>query len=632
MKMKHASFLDLYLEKIILAVVVVLSIIILLYYSFGSPFTVSFDTRGNLKMPPSEAAQQLRMRAMQLESGLNNSEDNTIPEIAIDYVQSLQQSLKLRVADSSRILPWDIPGLPFIDIDVTPVIPKYISPVPNSPEKPVTVVSNFVLGDGISGQVEQAVRRLIGPADPPDFFAVRVVSDWDAQAWSKMMATPATDLQAIPESWRDQTAGYLVDVILERQEIGPDGSPVGDVITLAPLPTNQMQITLREMNRKINLDQGTQLEQMIKQSQSRIRKPMMLPTKRGTFEGSVALNEAEKKRLAEITKELEDVERTISNLQKQLGVEDTREFRRPDDRFNDGPPPEDDPRMNPTANPREEMLRKQLQDRIQQKNQLEIERERIMEAARERAGNDSAGGNERDPRTERPFRDEGDPRFERPFRDNRFEDGPPPDFDPDRGERDDPRLNNGQVAAGKSLGEIKHPIWRYDVTARPGKTYRYRMRVAVLNPFFNRHALLHKDQKDLADSVKIVGQPSNWSEPTTIPLMKHYFVMRASSGRAEVEVWRISDGIWQNHKFTVMPGQRIGQIIDKVDYRTGAILVDILPGQRGASTALVLETGGEKLSNRDPGKESRDPLRNDILRERNEQLRRASDALSSRER
>jgi hypothetical protein len=61
----------------------------------------------------------------------------------------------------------------------------------------------------------------------------------------------------------------------------------------------------------------------------------------------------------------------------------------------------------------------------------------------------------------------------------------------------------------------------------PGKTYRYRMMVAVNNPAFARTSALVKEQQDLAGSPLVYSAASQWSEPIQVMADQYYFVTSA---------------------------------------------------------------------------------------------------------
>jgi hypothetical protein len=107
-------------------------------------------------------------------------------------------------------------------------------------------------------------------------------------------------------------------------------------------------------------------------------------------------------------------------------------------------------------------------------------------------------------------------------------------------------------------------VWAHDLTAVPGKTYRYRVRVVINNPAFGRGASMVAAQQDLAKRAMIDGTPSDWSAPITVPPETTYFVTACSEGgelggspRATVEVYRMFYGFYRRGATGLEPGDAI---------------------------------------------------------------------------
>ncbi len=171
-----------------------------------------------------------------------------------------------------------------------------------------------------------------------------------------------------------------------------------------------------------------------------------------------------------------------------------------------------------------------------------------------------------------------------------------------------------EAEANKSLSTI----WAHDITAVPGQTYRYRMRVRIYNPFFARKLNLMPSQAHLADELTLASEFSDWSNPVKVPTPLEFFVTEASvsSGigsqggpQANFEVYRFYDGVWRQAEFTARPGDRIGdlrrprrnQTGPTIDYSTSWFVLDIIEDPaRGASVLLQNIETGEVSPLRDP--------------------------------
>lgn len=133
-------------------------------------------------------------------------------------------------------------------------------------------------------------------------------------------------------------------------------------------------------------------------------------------------------------------------------------------------------------------------------------------------------------------------------------------------------------------------VWAHDLNAEPGKTYRYRMRVAVVNPLNNRDTALPDDQREqYNDQFLLYGDWSDWSEPQEVEPLQHFFFVGGSAspapGYVNAEVWRFTGGEWYQQEFRLVPGDPIGRVATveddeseeevAIDFFTDAYVVDI---------------------------------------------------------
>lgn len=107
-------------------------------------------------------------------------------------------------------------------------------------------------------------------------------------------------------------------------------------------------------------------------------------------------------------------------------------------------------------------------------------------------------------------------------------------------------------------------LWMHDLTAEPGKTYRYRMHVAVNNPLYGRGAGLVADQQERSRQAVVLGEPSAWTDPVTVPPQTCYFITGASTAgelggsvRATAEVYRMFYGFYRRGTVNLEPGDVI---------------------------------------------------------------------------
>jgi hypothetical protein len=105
-------------------------------------------------------------------------------------------------------------------------------------------------------------------------------------------------------------------------------------------------------------------------------------------------------------------------------------------------------------------------------------------------------------------------------------------------------------------------LWVNDMYVEPGQTYRYRIRLSVVNPLFNKEELPEEQREDHEDRFLLYSDWSDWSREISVEPMRHFFMTSASQtpapGRANVQVWRFFSGSWESSEFRVQPGDPIG--------------------------------------------------------------------------
>lgn len=109
----------------------------------------------------------------------------------------------------------------------------------------------------------------------------------------------------------------------------------------------------------------------------------------------------------------------------------------------------------------------------------------------------------------------------------------------------------------------------HDMTATPGATYRYRVRVGVANPLFPWATSIHEEQRSIAEEPIVFSEPSPWTAPVRIAPDAQAFVTRAAGGQdsAAVGGFRIGDitaevfglyfGHWRGSSVRLNPGDTL---------------------------------------------------------------------------
>ncbi|MFA5864182.1 MAG: hypothetical protein WC975_05785 [Phycisphaerae bacterium] len=157
-------------------------------------------------------------------------------------------------------------------------------------------------------------------------------------------------------------------------------------------------------------------------------------------------------------------------------------------------------------------------------------------------------------------------------------------------QRETMRMTDEQRKNQKTL-----TVWVHDLTATPGKTYKYRMRVVMFNPLAGYTPILKKPENTL-----LVGIEGSWSEssvPVTVERENYFFLSNVSNGAKSVTVtiYKWNAGYIYKENFEVKPGQSIGgkkmvgktwrnqldgKIIEsrqEIDFGTGATLQEVTP-------------------------------------------------------
>ena len=155
----------------------------------------------------------------------------------------------------------------------------------------------------------------------------------------------------------------------------------------------------------------------------------------------------------------------------------------------------------------------------------------------------------------------------------------------------------GEVVRAKPLlDEPEVKMWAHDLTVEAGKTYRYRVKVAVNNPAFSRTSALIPEQQDMAASALTYSQPSEWSEPVHVLADRYYFITSASEAdnlgpaRATAEVFEYFYGYYRRGAVNLEPGDIIATNIKLPDpnklpiYDLEKLKDGIQPAQPGTPT------------------------------------------------
>jgi hypothetical protein len=159
--------------------------------------------------------------------------------------------------------------------------------------------------------------------------------------------------------------------------------------------------------------------------------------------------------------------------------------------------------------------------------------------------------------------------------------------------------------------------WAHDETAKPGKTYRYRVVYSIKNPIFNASPEAAKDPK-LLQIFAISSDPKSdgpWSAELTVPSSSEFFIaanLRQGTAIVRFNIFKWQNGQFQSKVFEVSPGDAIGIRDGSVDYSTGWTLVDIREDPRTSQMYIVLVDPDGYIHLRDFATDQRNPKQNEL--------------------
>jgi len=137
-------------------------------------------------------------------------------------------------------------------------------------------------------------------------------------------------------------------------------------------------------------------------------------------------------------------------------------------------------------------------------------------------------------------------------------------------------------------------VWMNDDTVEAGKCYQYRMRIGVFNPIAGTDRFRDEDNGFKNDVILWSGY-SDITDEVRIPQRTYLFPLQVQEAAkiVTITVFRYMLGYWYNMDFTVKVGEVIGKVApyvnkdtqtakdvkipETIDYKTGAVLMDITP-------------------------------------------------------
>ncbi len=166
------------------------------------------------------------------------------------------------------------------------------------------------------------------------------------------------------------------------------------------------------------------------------------------------------------------------------------------------------------------------------------------------------------------------------------------------------------ITPSTEFAKMREPLvfWAHDDTVEPNKKYQYRIRLGVFNPIAGTNQFSEQD-KYRKNDVILWSDFSNVTPVIEIPGKTYLFAndIQEAAKTVTVEVCKYALGYWHSEKFPVRQGEVIGKVKrvelnpedeqsgitvpETIDYGTGAVLVDVTP--------VTNWSGGKKLAARD---------------------------------
>jgi hypothetical protein len=176
-------------------------------------------------------------------------------------------------------------------------------------------------------------------------------------------------------------------------------------------------------------------------------------------------------------------------------------------------------------------------------------------------------------------------------------------------------------------GKLPHPgtfdpshqpslfVWAHDDQVQPGKTYRYRMRYAIMSPVAMTTGVCNP--QSLADTFSLTSPFGEWSEPVVVEADANFYAVKGTGDRSiTFDIYHWKSGVWQKQEVTAYAGDMIGHkdAVTGTDFTTGWTLLDV----RDSTTsnvddrAILLVSENGTIRRRDISTDRRTVKRQDL--------------------
>jgi len=590
MKQKNLNIVQRHVEKAVLGVVLVAALVILYLYVIGSPYNVQIAGQDRA---PDEVEDVVYNKAKGLNSRIIATEDPLPDMPVLRYTDEFRDRVNRRLVGVDEYsIPPSWAGIDPDDIGGPIGVVKqtiFNVPTPPAPADIKTRSGNAVLAELEGAVLKAEFEELIGQQVPRDFQYVSVLGLVDLNEWSKLLAAGDPETRIPPQWWQGRQ--LITNVILERQRWDDNTQQWLATESIEPLPGSAVV----PEEGKYLAPEARRLLSGIENNQDTLQRPEFAPLAdqspdwiRPDAEVRELTNE-QQRMVRKLEREIEQLDARKRAMEKSLNLPEqpstpglTVEGFRP---VTDG--------SNNTAQlaqARKEIdaIEKSIEEKQAQVNKIYgIQEEELLVP-----DNPFAGGTWGNP-------------FQSPVN----------------------RQPRGLQGAQQSSGAEGRKVWAHDVSAEPGATYRYRLRVRLLNPLFQQNGLAPEQRAKFYNRISLESRSSEWTEPITIDPDRRLFFVNSSNLGVEAELWQLHNGQWQTERALCNVGD---PVVATVTLEDGSALtldagifvldtntVDPQGADRDEEVLFIGPATDGQIASRRVNVDSNDPARTKLLNQRN---------------
>ncbi len=566
-RIKDASFIQLHIEKLILAVGLLVFAVGVFLFVLGNPFAIELNRQ--TYDDPAQAVNVLVRTDEALERGLQDPKP--LPEIETpEFRENFIAMIDQRIDSESRLASLSNPGLTEgATYPDRPEPSRYTLVYPPAPKNIKHVSGTDVLDKEFNLAATKQFFELWGKDldEPGDFTMFIASGEFDIYEWvTRLQADPKTpgDIKIPVGIWAQRFG--IAGVALLREEWDPAQGRWVDRKIVEPLPSQYR--VLEDDTAPVETNEALAEIAKLREGQIELAQPD-LPWLSGFVQAVAPGDENAGVGVDGFIQQLNDEnigpkEKEILKLEEKIKQIEERRARQKG-RNPGGRPGGDFDAPGPTSDRPDSSQRQidSLRERIERlRPQAEREKENRRRLAEDRRLREE----------ERRRREELQNARDRSV----FGGGPDP-------------IDQANVA-GMNLKEGSTlRVWAADPSMRPGKTYRYKLLVSVINPLYAVPRLAADQLDENKSRAALLPtedeiEAMSWIGPIKVEPKSRFFYTAGRESSASIDIYRRYNGKLVYQDFDGSPGDIIGSVkevedefgqVEKVDMSVGAILVDI---------------------------------------------------------